>query len=174
MKRRISILILSLALLLLLPIGVFADTSDMDSESDTITIEDAEAPETGSIKCIEIASPDEKWAISNLIFTLSTIIISIALLPVKFKPKKGAVISKEDRRDLSYFKAITILIAIVSLIFFLFTEDITLEIQLIDKWTIVSFVIFIDQLFASIMIQKNARGSKKDEQWRQNEWWQFL
>ena len=63
-------------------------------------------------------------------------------------------------------KLLALFIGIVSIIVFLFTEDITLEMQLIDKWTIIMLLFFIDQLFATMIIHKVARGSKKDEQWR--------
>ena len=117
-----------------------------------------------------IAPPEEKWAISNLIFTLSTIIMAIVLMFAKIKPREDKNYNikayKEDKRDLRYFKEIAIMLAAVSLVFFLFTEDITLKMQLIDRWTIVSFIIFTDQLYASIMIKRNARGSQRDRQWR--------
>ena len=72
------------------------------------------------------------------------------------------------KKDLRYFQQITVLIALTAAIFFTITEDITLEMQLIDKWTIVTFIIFIDQLFASIMIQRYARGRRRERQWREN------
>lgn len=119
-----------------------------------------------------IAPPEEKWALFNLIFTLSTIIISGALLFIKqdekMKNEYNEGIYKYDKKDLRYFQQITVLIALTAAIFFAITEDITLKMQLIDKWTIVTFIIFIDQLFASIMIQRYARGRRRERQWREN------
>lgn len=119
-----------------------------------------------------IAPPEEKWALFNLIFTLSTMIISAVLLFIKqdtkMKSEYNEGIYKYDRKDLRYFQQITVLIALTAAIFFAITEDITLKMQLIDKWTIITFIIFIDQLFASIMIQRYARGRRRERQWREN------
>lgn len=119
-----------------------------------------------------IAPPEEKWALFNLIFTLSTMIISAVLLFIKqdtkIKSEYNEGIYKYDRKDLRYFQQITVLIALTAAIFFAITEDITLKMQLIDKWTIITFIIFIDQLFASIMIQRYARGRRRERQWREN------
>ena len=151
------------------PVLVANTTEPQTAEPISITtIEDSDAPTVGSFKNIEIAPPTEKWALLNLILALVTLILGIIFLFVRQKQKEddneGAY--KEDKKDIHKFKLLAIFIGIVSIIVFLFTEDITLEMQLIDKWTIIMLLFFIDQLFATMIIHKVARGSKKDEQWR--------
>ena len=132
------------------------------------TIEEGEAPLVGSFKNIHVAPPTEKWALLNLIIALLTLALGIILLFVRQKKKEddneGAY--KEDKKDIRNFKILSLFIGILAIIVFLFTEDITLEMQLIDKWTIIMLLLFIDQLFAALIIHKEAKGSKKDEQWR--------
>lgn len=168
MKEKINLLFLSLALFLLMPFNSFCSTTEIRSAPQTVTIEDSEAPLVGSLKGIEVAPPEEKWALFNLIIALIILTIGIALLFVRQSKKeddnKGAY--EEDKKDIRKFKLLALFIGIVSIIVFLFTEDITLEMQLIDKWTIIMLLFFIDQLFATMIIHKVARGSKKDEQWR--------
>ena len=168
MKEKINLLFLSLTLFLLMPFNSFCSTTEISSAPPTVTIEDSEAPLVGSLKGIEVAPPEEKWALFNLIIALIILIIGIALLFVQQSKKeddnKGAY--EEDKKDIRKFKLLALFIGIVSIIVFLFTEDITLEMQLIDKWTVIMLLFFIDQLFATMIIHKVARGSKKDEQWR--------
>ena len=151
------------------PVLVASTTEPQTAEPISITtIEDSDAPTVGSFKNIEVAPPTEKWALLNLILALITFILGIIFLFVRQKHKEddneGAY--KEDKKDIRKFKLLALFIGIVSIIVFLFTEDITLEMQLIDKWTIIMLLFFIDQLFATMIIHKVARGSKKDEQWR--------
>ncbi len=161
MKRRINVLII-LIFFILIVIGIFIIPFIIQETPYVIS----------ELRRQFIAPPEEKWALFNLIFTLSTMIISAALLFIKqdtkMKSEYNEGIYKYDRKDLRYFQQITVLIALTAAIFFAITEDITLEMQLIDKWTIVTFIIFIDQLFASIMIQRYARGRRRERQWREN------
>ena len=172
MKEKINLLFLSLTLFLLMPFNSFCSTTEISSVPPTVTIEDSEAPLVESLKGIEVAPPEEKWALLNLILALITFILGIIFLFVRQKKREddyneGAY--KEDKKDMRRFKLLALFIGIVSIVVFLFTEDITLEMQLIDKWTIIMLLFFIDQLFATFIIYKGAKGSKKDEQWRRNE-----
>ena len=143
-------------------------TSQIIEPVSLTTIEEGEAPLVGSFKNIHVAPPTEKWALLNLIIALLTLALGIILLFIRQKKKEddneGAY--REDKKDIRKFKILSLFIGILAIIVFLFTEDITLEMQLIDKWTIIMLLLFIDQLFAALIIHKEAKGSKKDEQWR--------
>lgn len=132
------------------------------------TIEEEDTPLTGSFKNIEIAKPTEKWALVNLIITLIILLISGAFFFVRQKKhedddNEGAY--KEDKKDLRFFKILGLFIAIVTILVFLFTEDLSLPMQLIDKWTIIMLLFFIDQIFVAFVVKRSARGCDKDEEW---------
>lgn len=180
MKNKIIFMAFILIFIMTNSILVFGNTNKALAEEtrtlfkngEVITIEEGNFPLISrDLKEDLIASPDEKWAIFNLIITLTNFILGVAFLFVR-QIKKTDDNHKSfhaDRKDLIKFKILNLLIGIISVVFFYLTEDLSLEIQIIDKWTIVLLILLIDQLFAIYIIHNVAKGGfKKVEQWRKN------
>lgn len=90
------------------------------------------------------------WALINLILMLLTIILYVVLSIIAIK--------KNRRKLLPQF--IGILVAVLSLLIFLMTEDMTLPMILIDQWTIVMFIIFLIE-FSLLFIKHKERDKEE-------------
>lgn len=93
----------------------------------------------------ETITPDEtplantrSWALINLIATIGTSLIALFYV---FKNKKD-----EDKKKHTISKIFSIIIAVIAIILFILTEDITTRMVLIDKWTVAMVVIALVQL----------------------------
>ena len=60
-------------------------------------------------------------------------------------------------------RIISIIISIISLIFFLLTEDITLPMVLIDKWTIYMIIILVIQCIIVILSKHKVKEYEKEK-----------
>ena len=88
-------------------------------------------------------TPKGTWALLNLIALIFTFLIWIIFFFSKdAKEKEDTILRK---RKILYF--ITTFIFIVSLIFFLVTEDIFLKMEIYDKWTLLIWLLTFLQLF---------------------------
>ena len=89
------------------------------------------------------------WALINLIATLLTILLAIILLIMTIINNR-----KEDEetevKNKIWLRFIGCIIAIISGFIFLITEDISLPMQLIDKWTLLMVVIFVIEIIIAI------------------------
>ncbi len=100
-----------------------------DDQTPEIVIEDEDTPESGAA-----------WALLNLILTNVVVIASIYMLFRHFKDKEDDEENKEkgNERKLEKkgrYRIISIVVAIISIITFILTEDMTLPMIIVDRWT---------------------------------------
>ena len=90
------------------------------------------------------------YAVMNIILALLT---SIAALIFLFQ-KKDENLKANQRRKVRIAKGIALTIAIVSCLICLFSEDATLEMEWVDKWTLVMTIMFGGELMADYFVNK--------------------
>ena len=101
--------------------------------------------EEKSIPLINMDKNRGRWALINLILTILTILSWIVLVILNFK---------ENRRKILPL-LVGLLTSILAILVFIFTEDITLPMVLIDKWTIIMLIIFLIEFPLLFIKHKN-------------------
>lgn len=134
-----------------------------------IQIADAETPTTIAAANIPRAKPkteEDNWALINLICTILSCIIAAVLLFVKKKTddeeEEYTDEEKKDIRGIRRFKIYSILVGIISVIAFILTEDMTLPIILIDKWTILMVILLLVNVI-NIFVMRNKSKEEDDD-----------
>ena len=124
-------------------------------------------PEPTTIKEVVTpqAAPEGAWALLNLILTIISCIIAIVLIFAKKKSENEEYIDEEkkDIRGIKRFKIYSILIGIISIIVFILTEDMTLPMVLIDKWTILMAIFTIVEIINIFIIRHKSKEEDEDE-----------
>ena len=124
-------------------------------------------PEPTTIKEVATpqAAPEGAWALLNLILTIISCIIAIVLIFAKKKSenKEYTDEEKKDIRGIKRFKIYSILIGIISIIVFILTEDMTLPMILIDKWTILMAIFTIVEIINIFIIRHKSKEEDEDE-----------
>ena len=120
--------------------------TDVNKEDDkTENIEDEETAQAG-------APGEGNWALLNLILMVLTVVAGLGMLALRFVRKTGVA------------HLIGIVPAIVALVAFFVTEDMSLPMAMTDKWTLIMAVIALVQL-ALLLLGRN--GAQDDEQPRE-------
>ena len=142
------------------------------------TINDNETPLANGEGIADNATPlaglgTGAWALINLILTIVTTLLSILLLIGYIGKKKkalededGNVVLDENGKEVMEYeknkkglwRLISIIPALIAIIVFIFTEDMTLPMIFVDKWTILHVVIALVQVVVMVLCKK-----KKDE-----------
>ena len=118
------------------------------------------------------------WALINLILTIVTTLLSILLLIGYIGKKKkalededGNVVLDENGKEVMEYeknkkglwRLISIIPALIAIIVFIFTEDMTLPMIFIDKWTILHVVIALVQVVVMVLCKKKKDENDEDE-----------
>ena len=102
------------------------------------------------------------WAFINLLTVLINFILSIILLLMIYINNR-----KEDDetevKNKTLMRICTLIIAIISGIVFLLTEDMTLPMVLIDKWTPLMIIILIFNIIAAILSRRRIKEKEEIE-----------
>ena len=134
----------------------------------TVQIEDQETPKAN----LDLEK-DGAWALLNLLLSLLVCIMSIALIITYFMKKREdeeeqnadyAASGDEEERKIKkkgLWRIISIAWAILMLIVFFLTEDMSLPMIWVDKWTILMVVMTIIQ--AGIMFMSRKKYEDEDE-----------
>ena len=130
-----------------------------------------------------VGGQTRKWALVNLILTILTVLASILLLIFYFGKRKkalededgnevrdenGDVVLEYKRKKKGFWRVFSLIPAIVSVIAFILTEDITLPVTLIDRWTLLMVIIALVQLAVAILCKKG-KDKNDDDQEKQEE-----
>jgi len=109
----------------------------------------------------------------NLLLTIAGIILAVFMILKAISQKKREKEyeeveyipedeEKEKKRRMGWFAAVIVL-AVLGLIVFILTEDMTLPMVLIDNWTIVNAIIFIALVVSYKLVFKREKESEEDE-----------
>ena len=147
------------------------------------TINDNETPLANGEDIADNATPlaglgTGAWALINLILTIVTTLLSILLLIGYIGKKKKAlededgnvVLDENGKEVMEYEKSkkglwrlISIIPALIAIIVFIFTEDMTLPMIFVDKWTILHVVIALVQVVVMVLCKKKKDENDEDE-----------
>ncbi len=146
----------------------------------TIDIPDTEPPASATIEETELplAPGSPAWALLNLILTLATAFISVVLLINYFGKKKeeeqknnneNAQTTNENEQEKEEVKRKGILRlaslvpAIVAVIVFILTEDMTLPMTIVDEWTWLMALIAFAQVVVATSAKKQIKDNDEDD-----------
>lgn len=147
------------------------------------TITDNETPLANGEDIADNATPlaglgTGAWALINLILTIVTTLLSILLLIGYIGKKKkalededGNVVLDENGKEVMEYeknkkglwRLISIIPALIAIIVFIFTEDMTLPMIFVDKWTILHVVIALVQVVVMVLCKKKKDENDEDE-----------
>ena len=136
-----------------------AEPESENIEEMTMIIEDAEVPQA------EIRA----WALYNLIAMLITILISLGMAISFFTKKKEEEEEKQDyeeedeKNKSKKSKFLGLIVAIVSIILFILTEDLTAVMVLKDRYTLLMIAIALFNLVLAF-ITRNRKKERKEEE----------
>ncbi|MEG0453422.1 MAG: InlB B-repeat-containing protein [Coprobacillus sp.] len=146
------------------PINVPIEDNEVPTgNGETETIEDAEVPQYSG-KSISEGS----WALVNLICVFITIVIGLLSIILKHRKEENENNeSKEYKTEVIYVrrrwtKALSVIIALISIIVFVLTENINLPMILTDKWTIIMIAIAFVQAIVHI-VSRNYKNDKEQK-----------
>jgi hypothetical protein len=109
------------------------------------------------------------WALVNLILSIVGVVMAIivtirALLLKKKENNKKEDYNKEEKRmQRKTWLLVTIALAIIGIVVFLFTEDMSLPMRMVDKWTIVHAILLIAEFAAIACIFKRKNTSENNQ-----------
>ena len=147
------------------------------------TINDNETPLANGEDIADNATPlaglgTGAWALINLILTIVTTLLSILLLIGYIGKKKkalededGNVVLDENGKEVMEYeknkkglwRLISIIPALIAIIVFIFTEDMTLPMIFVGKWTILHVVIALVQVVVMVLCKKKKDENDEDE-----------
>ena len=143
----------SLSMLSLFPVPRLVQTAKSKGYTPILVTDAVEKVPTKQIKNTNPPKTIQEvnsWALINLIATILTIILSLILLIMYFINKR-----KEDDeiqiKNKPIKRMISIIVAIVTAIIFLITEDMSLPMVLIDQWTLLMIVLLVIQIIITIL-----------------------
>ncbi len=113
-----------------------------------------------------MVEPEGNWALLNLIAAALTTIGAIVALARKREDDDDEDDDDEEaraKRRLRIAKIVGLVLAAISIIVFILTEDISLTMELVDKWTILMALLFLGQIISAI-VAKNAADAEYEEE----------
>ncbi len=120
-----------------------------------------------------LAKTEGTWALVNLISTIITVALGLILLISRKKKEEDQdseeVDANEDplvKKRGTFTRVVSVIIAILSVIAFLVTEDMTLKMAMVDKWTIMMVVMAVVQVIVFVFGRKwkDQDNENKNEQ----------
>ncbi len=136
-----------------------------EAETPAVDIQDEEVP----------FASGAAWALVNLILTIATAILSVALLVGYFINKKkdeedderAARDEDEEEKQVKrkgLVRLASIIVAVAAVILFVLTEDMRLPMILVDRWTIWHIAIAVVQVVVAIVARKKVQDNDDDTQ----------
>ena len=134
--------------------------------------EDIEEPDTP----LAPAGPVTVWALLNLLCTIASVIFSLFVLIFYLGKKKDEETENEDgtttteQKDVKkkgLLRLIDIIPAAVAVITFILTEDMSADMVLTDKWTLLMVVILLVDVVVGIFTKKTVKDADEEEETEQ-------
>lgn len=146
---------------------VYRKTVDPNDEDNMIYVEDPSVPLAG-------LTGEGSWALINLILAILTVAASAVLLLLYVVGKRRKEEEEERRGDEEeseeevrkklLWRIASVVVAVVSVIVFILTEDMSLPMEMVDKYTLWMLVIAMVQLIVCMLSKKQTEdGEDKDK-----------
>ena len=127
-----------------------------EGTADTAVIDDGQAPRTNSVSA---------WALINLIAAIITVVISAVTVIFGLRKKEDDEDEEkeEDRTNRKIFvRGLGVAAAVISVIVFILTEDMSLPMQMTDDWTLLMIVILaVEAVIAAASKKTTREGEEK-------------
>lgn len=104
------------------------------------------------------------WALINLICVILSAIFALISLFIKRKKYEDEDLQKKEKRKKIILKIIGIILFICGIVLFILTEDMTATMILIDKWTLLNVLLFINNLLAFFILIDSKKDNEEDEE----------
>lgn len=109
------------------------------------------------------------WALINLICVILSAIFALISLFIRRKKYEDEDLQKKEKRKKIILKIIGVILFICGIVLFILTEDITATMILIDKWTLLNVLLFINNLLAFFILidskkEDEEENKEKDEE----------
>ena len=147
--------------MVLTPAGAFAATTDTVPEApegaELEVITDGQAAKAGTTGA---------WALINLIAAAITVIIAgiAAILGLKKKEENEDEEKEADKTNRKLFvRALGVIVAIEAVIAFILTEDMSLPMQLTDKWTLMMIIMLAIEAVLGIASKKTREEGEEKQ-----------
>lgn len=172
MKRVLSMLILIIIVIQVFPksciVHAVALKESINQKDNSFVRNEIEVQKNSTEEVEENETPkaikERSWALMNFVFTIFTLILGLTALFIKDKENDNDIkIAKSKRNKKITTKVLSTLIMFVSVIIFVFTEDMTLSIVMVDKWTITMFSIALVQIAVFMIGNKWNDNEIEDE-----------
>lgn len=115
-----------------------------------------------------LAKAEGTWALVNLICAIVTVLFGFILLISKKKKEEDEDDEYEEepneKKRGTFTRVLSVITAIISVIAFILTEDMTLKMIMVDKWTIMMLVITVIQIVIFAFGRKWKDNDDKDQQ----------
>lgn len=127
-----------------------------DGVQEVVDVQENQTPQAGISR---------SWALVNLIASLLTVLLAIVMLLIKRKKENDDEDEKNPYTEKRYtwMKLLGIVIGVVSVIVFILTEDITLPMALLDKYSVVMIVIALLQC-VTLLTHIFLKGNEEKEE----------
>ena len=106
--------------------------------------------------------PINYWALINLIACILSVIIALIMIITSFRKEKHYDEKGEEEYKTLYSKITGLLPAILGVIMFIMTEDMSLPMVFIDKWSFVMLIILIINACISFITRKQDEEKPKE------------
>ncbi|MBQ6621407.1 MAG: Cna B-type domain-containing protein [Mogibacterium sp.] len=143
-----------------------------DTPADPTVITDGPTPRTDGPVTITDPEPPLAsgfWALINLICAVVTAILSVILLIGYFTGRKKDEESEEDAEEeedqlkrKGLLRLASLIPAIAGIVTFILTEDMSLPMQLVDRWTIVMVIILAVQVLVALFSKKKREDDEEN------------
>lgn len=137
---------------------IFTDNTPTENNPTTTDIKNTNTPLMN-----RAFAPTGEWALINLIAVLLTFLIAIILIISLAINKIREANDDKEYNNKAIKRILTIIASIISGIVFLLTEDITLPMVLVDKWTIVMIVILLINIIIAILSRRKEKENEEEE-----------
>lgn len=142
-------------------IGTFTGSENGEMISEETVVPEAET-ESISDGSVAMAGADGAWALINLIAAIATVLIAAVAAILGLKKKDEDENEKTNRKVL--VRGLGVITAIVSVIAFILTEDMSLPMQLTDGWTMMMVIILaVEAVFAMASKKKTSEDDEPEE-----------
>ncbi len=121
-----------------------------DSQGPSVNIEDATVP---------LANASGTWSLLNLILTVANTLISLVLVIGYFTGKRKDDEYQEQQKEETlkrkgFERVVSIIVALASVVLFIVTQDMRLDMVFIDRWSFIMVITTVVQIIVSVLSKK--------------------
>ncbi len=141
-------------------------TTELDDAEIPMASDEADEPVMGEVEDGDIplfaTSDVGTWALVNLILAIVTVALSVVIATSSFLNKQAEHQDEQEGAANTHKKWLeplfSLLISAVSVVCFVLTEDMSLPMAMLDKWTLAMLLLTLVQVFVALRVRKTTSG----------------